>query len=369
MIAEQMPLNVTLMITEKCNLKCKYCYEVFSGNMKAQSMPFARVKQAIDFYMTDEMFLRHGSINWDLIGGEVFAEFDLLKQIIDYLVLKYQQMGLCPRKYLALSLCSNGTLFTEEVKAWAVEQRGRMKFFSIALSMDGIKAIHDEYRSHSFDRVMAAFPWWREHFPEGTIKGTICPDTLPYLFENVKFYVEDLQLPQFYINPTFEGPWNEDAGILYGDELIKCAAYFLEKPEYRVMNNSNLFAPAHIEFKEKKNWCGSGVHMRAISPDGTIYPCIRAATSKLHAIGHLDTGIQMERIVPFYFYTTHNDDKECDACEFAPWCPSCVMQWVEDTGDMYHRSKAICMMTKARVIVSRYFVAHTTEDLTRREGE
>ena len=27
----QLPLSVTLMLTEKCNLRCKYCYEFFPG--------------------------------------------------------------------------------------------------------------------------------------------------------------------------------------------------------------------------------------------------------------------------------------------------------------------------------------------------
>lgn len=358
---EPMPLTVTLMITEKCNLKCKYCYEVFSGNMKAKTMPFDTAKKVIDHYLTKDQIDQNGIPNWDLVGGEIFFEFDLLKDILDYLIAKYIELRLCPKRHLRFSLCTNGTLFTDEARKWCEDVKNRIGYFEIGVSLDGPKHVHDLNRCNSFDRVMKTFDWWRETFPDSAIKGTINPDTVKYLEESVRFYVEDLKLPMFYINPTFEGPWNEDLATEYSEQLINIATYFLAHPEYEVLKNSNILFDTRYEVKNPRNWCGSGVYMRAIDPEGSIYPCLRAATSKLCKLGHIDTGVDKERIKPFYFYTKYNDISECNDCRFTGACSSCVMEWKEDTGDIYIRSIRSCLMTKARLMVSEYYCKHTTE--------
>lgn len=360
---EPLPLNITLMITEKCNLRCKYCYEVFSGNMKAKSMPFEIAKKAIDMYMTKGNIAKNGFPNWDLVGGEIFFEFDLLRQIVEYLISKYIELGYCPKKHLNFHLCSNGTLFTNEVKDWCLHLKNRIKYFGLGVSLDGPKIVHDMNRSNSFDRVMSSFDWWRTNFPDCSIKGTLNPDTIQYLEESVKFFVEDLKLPQFYINPTFEGPWTEELAIIYSEQLINIATYFLEHPEYNLLKNSNVLLDTRIHKNEPSNWCGSGIYMRAITPDGSIYPCLRAATSRLYKLGSLETGVDKERIKPFYFYTKYNDIDDCNSCKWVTNCPSCVMEWAEDTGDIYLRSTKFCLMTKARLLVSKYYCDQTKEEV------
>lgn len=352
---EGLPLTVTLMITEKCNLKCKYCYEVFAGNMHARSMSLETAKKAIDYYTSPEIASGYPEIHWDIIGGEVFAELDLLKAVVAYLI---EKVG---ADKLHLSLCSNGTLFTPEARRWCCQMRHTLAYFGVGVSLDGPKHVHDLNRSNSFDRLMESWDWWRAVFPECVIKGTVNPETLKYLNESVRFFVEDLKLPSFYINPTFEGPWTPQDALLYSEQLIDIAEYFLARPEYEVLKNSNIFHDTRYEISERRNWCGSGVYMRAITPDGGIYPCHRGATSQICKIGDLDSGVDPERVKPFFFYTKYNDEHACDDCEFASWCPSCAMEWVEGTGDLYMRSLRSCDMTRARLMVSKYYCERTAE--------
>ena len=349
----KLPLSVTLMLTERCNLACKYCYERFSANLKPKTMSRAIIYQTVQRYMNRETLATHPEIHWDIIGGEVFVVFDTLKYAVDTILEHYKKLAICPKK-ISLSLCTNGTNFRPEVRDWLVWLKEHVGSLDVGLSLDGIKECHDLCRNNSFDNVMESFNWWKETFPQSGIKGTISPATLKYLSQNVRFYVEELGLPHFYINPTFEGPWTDADAELYAEELIKCAEFFLERQSYKVLENSNLFMPMHINMlgPRKQNWCGCGTHMRAISPEGVVYPCLRAVTSDISPLGTLAAGVDREKLIPFYLYTQHNDERECHTCEVAPYCPSCVMQWVEDTGDVFFRSKKLCMMTKVRYHVS-----------------
>lgn len=47
---QQLPLTVTLMLTERCNLACEYCYERFSGNVKPRTMPREVIWQTVQTY-------------------------------------------------------------------------------------------------------------------------------------------------------------------------------------------------------------------------------------------------------------------------------------------------------------------------------
>jgi uncharacterized protein len=71
---------LTLNVTRKCNMKCSYCFED-SAYRKLGNMPFTVAKKAIDTFFTDN------STNWVIIftGGEPLLNFDLLKEVIEYI--------------------------------------------------------------------------------------------------------------------------------------------------------------------------------------------------------------------------------------------------------------------------------------------
>lgn len=62
-----MKKQITLVITEQCNLDCAYCYE----NRKSfKKMDFGTAKKIIDKELTDEE--NYEEITIDLFGGEPF---------------------------------------------------------------------------------------------------------------------------------------------------------------------------------------------------------------------------------------------------------------------------------------------------------
>ena len=76
-----MKKQITLVITEQCNLDCAYCYE---NHKSFKKMDFGTAKKIIDKELTDEE--NYEEITIDLFGGEPFLNIDLIQQISDYML-------------------------------------------------------------------------------------------------------------------------------------------------------------------------------------------------------------------------------------------------------------------------------------------
>lgn len=137
-------LQLTLIVTEDCNLECKYC--IYSGIYKYErvrnkkSMPFLVARKSIDYFMT-EHFSRIRRINpivrpsIGFYGGEPLLEFDLITKIRKYCSDKY------PNLDIIWNLTTNGTLLSGEVTRFLVEND-----FLVSISLDGPEEEHDRNR-------------------------------------------------------------------------------------------------------------------------------------------------------------------------------------------------------------------------------
>ena len=74
--------NITFIVTEDCQLECKYCYLV--GKNKSGKMEFEVARKAIDYLLGEREFITESSVVLDFIGGEPFIEIDLIDKICDY---------------------------------------------------------------------------------------------------------------------------------------------------------------------------------------------------------------------------------------------------------------------------------------------
>lgn len=101
-------LNITVSLTEFCNLKCQYCYE---NNLIHKSVIFQKTIDKIIQYICEVLSKNKSisAVNIDLIGGEPLLE---IKQI-QYLIHKLKTVNGVPFYF---TLETNGTLFSEEVQ-------------------------------------------------------------------------------------------------------------------------------------------------------------------------------------------------------------------------------------------------------------
>lgn len=104
--------NITLSITEQCNLACKYCYMV--GKNSENKMSFDIAKRTIDYVLSNESLMDNENVIWEFIGGEPFLEIDLIDKICDYIKSETELLNHPWGKNYMFSFTTNGLLYSTE---------------------------------------------------------------------------------------------------------------------------------------------------------------------------------------------------------------------------------------------------------------
>lgn len=352
--------TVSFMVTEKCNLRCTYCYE---ENKKHITMDFQVAKDAVDYILS--LPVKHEKGIFEFIGGEPLVEFDLVYDIITYIDNKLKELDHPWKDDRLYAITTNGTLFTDRIKE--VLERNR-KMLSVGLSLDGTKEAHDLNRKNidgggSYDEIMKNFNWWRKTFPWNTIKATVNHDTLPFLFESVKHLIE-LGLDRIEINNVFENVWDEDDPELFKEELIKIADYLIDTGLYEeiyVAYFTHIFREQTNDL-EHRSWCGSGTSMISIGLNGELYPCHRFQTLSKRdnlAIGNIYDGIDENKLKPFKYVNLQTIQgeykKKCNECEYRNMCSWCTAYNYDVSGSIFRREGMFCDMVAAQYEANKYF--------------
>lgn len=127
--------NVTLEVTEKCNLRCKYCiYNTSHQEYRefgTRNMSWETAKKAVDFLKNHSSHTQDPHIGF--YGGEPLINFELIKKVVKY--AKENIEG------ITFALTTNAVLMTEEAAQFFLEND-----FSVIISLDGPQDVHDENR-------------------------------------------------------------------------------------------------------------------------------------------------------------------------------------------------------------------------------
>lgn len=141
--------NLRLILTEKCNLNCEYCYEKVSNEyIKRRTMHWETAKVAIDLFFSVLRENKREIANIRFFGGEPLIEFNLMMKCIKYINENFSDIK--QKNYI---LNTNGTLISKERAVKLKEQE-----VLVIISIDGTKDYHDLQRKYlsnkgSFDDV------------------------------------------------------------------------------------------------------------------------------------------------------------------------------------------------------------------------
>ena len=371
-----LPHSVTLQVTEFCNLRCTYCYQIDKHNT---FMPVEVGKQAIDMllastpennsYINPE---KSPGIIIDFIGGEPLLAIDTITELIEYFKQRTIELEHPWANRHRFSICSNGLLYFDPRVQELLTKYGHEISFSV--SIDGIKELHDMCRlqpdgSGSYDIAIAAAQHYMKHYKQQIgSKMTLAPANIEYTSKAIKNLI-DLGYDDINLNCVFEEGWtNQDATKLYyqlkdaADYLVQNKKYLEAKVSIFDMNIGKPMISTDIQ-----NWCGGTGAMLAVDYKGDIYPCLRYMESSVGPnipkmiIGNVWDGIgiqpeESQRIKCLECITRRSQSTdECFNCPIAQGCAWCSAYNYQKFGSADHRATFICPMHKARVLANVYY--------------
>lgn len=357
--------EVTFIVTEDCNLRCSYCYQVHKNNK--HRMTFEIAKKAIDYLLDNPQMFDAEGVLWDFIGGEPLLEIDLIDQIMDYIKIKTYKLEHKWAKNYRINIGTNGTLYDRpNVQRFIKKNKGKL---NMGITIDGTKRKHDMHRVYqngngSYDDVFRNIPQWLQDFPSSTTKVTFGSEDLVYLKESI-IHLWKNGLSIIPANVVFEDAWKEGDDVVFEEQLRELADYIIDNELWDKVNCTlfdDRIGRPNDRTSINSNYCGTG-RMLAIDAQGNFYPCLRFSDFTLCEkkgipIGNIETGIDYDKVRPFLSLSTEViSSEECLNCEIASgcgWCQGCNYDCAtEDT--IYTRATYICKMHKARVRANNYY--------------
>ena len=369
--------DITFQVTEDCNLKCSYCYQI---NKTHNRMNFETAKKFIDYIFEcrtkKNTFFSEENVSGlviNFIGGEPFLEIELIEKIVEYFELKFLECQESPWFLEHIySFTSNGTLyFTDKVQQFIRKYR---HLINISITVDGNKILHDKCRifpngKGSYDLAIQAALEEQKHGSLGT-KITLAPENVNYIFEGVVNMIS-LGFREISMNCCYEDVWKDDKILIEMlNQLIKLSNWIKDNDLYDKIYIS-LLDPDNFnylnQFNLTKNHCGVGQGcMTALDYTGNIYPCLRFMPSSLgndvppivignnkHGIGYtLEEKNNLEILNNCIKDTILSE--ECKTCSIANNCSYCLGWSYQLNKGFTERKNTICKPYKITALASKY---------------
>jgi len=263
----------SFIVTEKCNLACKYCFECFERKLGPDMSEEAAAK-CIDFLFGQAAQKKDNRVvNVTLFGGEPLLRPELCDFIVNYGVKKRAETGI----QFTAGVITNGTNMNDRIELLIRRWRNKINF-SIQVSVDGCREAQDLYRvkkdgSSSFDEVARNIPVFNDIDPNFCLHGCLNKRSLPLLFQSYRYFVEEFNHKTgIWFMPVHSEEWDEkDVGI-YDEQLRQIFEY-----ETTVLNTVSSFIPIDKLLggcrSHPNRTCGAGTNYVSFTGNGDIYPC------------------------------------------------------------------------------------------------
>ncbi|MEZ0397195.1 MAG: radical SAM protein [Anaerolineales bacterium] len=320
-------LTAWLHLTDRCNLRCDYCYLPH----KRDDMSLATGQAAIEATFRSALANGFEQVKFKYAGGEPLLRFPLIVE------LHQHAQSLAERHGLALEgvVLSNGTLLTPEMAQTlsAIDLR-------LMISLDGLGAYHDAHRRYaggrgSFADVADAVDLALAHGLAPSISVTVSSRTAEGLPE-VMAWILERDLP-FSLNFYRENPLSASHADLRLDEE-KIIAGMLAA--FKVIENNLPRRPFLGGIIDRANLSISHVHTCGVGQNYLVFdPYGRVAKCQMHLGRPLTDAaaadpLALLRADRLGVQNVSVEEKEgCRECRWRYWCAGgCPLEAFRATG-------------------------------------
>lgn len=346
------PKKMDIAITNRCNLRCRYCYHFESAGDVEGDLPPA---EWIRFF---EELNRCAVTEVTLAGGEPFIRADL-REIIEGIV----------RNRMRFAILSNGTLITDEIAAF-IASTGRCNY--VQVSIDGsVPETHDSMRGKgSFAKAVEGLMTLRQHGIRTAVRVTIHRKNVNDLTGIAKLLLEDLRLSSFGTNSAGAmGLCRKNAEMVqltteertiamesllrlskkYSGRIQAMAGPLAEARGWLEMEKARHEGRESMPNRGFLTGCGCYKQHLAVRADGVITPCTMLSQIVLGRINRDDLGeiwrdhdelstLRERHLIPLGRFSF------CEGCPYVNYCTgNCPGLSYTLVGEVNHPSPDACL--------------------------
>lgn len=255
MRAEARPLNLDLLVTRACPMRCAYC----RMRRRAGPMPERVWRRALDLLLREE-----SPLELQLMGGEPLAEYGAVREIAAAAAREAARRG----KSLRLVLTTNGLLLSPERSRELAGLGVR-----VMLSLDGDRDVQEANRSGS-----RSWGLLRRNLAGLLRSGADCfvnlvatPETAGRLRESAAFLLGE-GVRRFQVAYALGLSWGEDSLRILEEQLrAACRLARAARPAAEVFNRRNgaepvLLSPQHLVDTDGQLYVGTSVVLERLWP-------------------------------------------------------------------------------------------------------
>lgn len=312
--------KVTIIVTEKCNLRCTYCYV---DKNSPTSLDINVVKEMPIFLNKLKKKYNISNLTFDLFGGEPLLEWNISKTLINILNEFIKKENINGH----ISIFSNGTTFTKEKLLFLKNNN-----VNIPISLDGGKLTHNKCRIYpngkgSYNDVLSGIKLYckiyNKKIKECDFKFMISPNNMNFVINSINNLMKD---GIYKINSSIirDDVWDKN-NLLdlksfynnYVDFLTK--SFFSENP----FLDTGLLVPYYNIDSGRKTFCSAGGSSITIAPNGDIYPCQRFYNGRFTKtkMGDIFNDIDdYNNISNIYKSFNHDISSKCRNCDLYGVC-------------------------------------------------
>ena len=336
------PSNLELLISEDCNLRCDYCFELLK-NPKMMS-PEVGV-QSVDFLLRECGDTKDLAILF--FGGEPLLGFHTIRAIVEYADKTVADTN----RNIFYTMTTNGTLITEEIGEFCRDHK-----IGMLLSIDGLPDVHDAHRKTrtgkgSYALIEKNLPIIFKYFGRPQVRVTPYPDTADKLVESINHLLE-LGFDNFIVGAAHGIDWPEREYAIFNlamEQIIELAFDSKDRvPRFRLETISS--PPRRV------GWgCRAGGGYITVGADGRLGACSLImglpGIGDKYILGDIKEGFASNPPLRQEFLLIQSQRLQkclqCDVKEFC--CGGCPGNNYKATGSILHPAPEVCREVRSRL--------------------
>ena len=264
--------NLVLHLTQRCNLRCKYCFMALGTGEMTEEVAKAAVDYAI----------KHSGkyVRVNFFGGEPLLRFDLIQYVTNYIKTATD-------KPTRLDIVTNGTLLSQEFFDFAVENKIR-----ISLSYDGLA--NDDNRVNEDGKGLLDISKYREEIKKYRIvsASVLNTDNIGMWHDNIVHLKElGFRFMDFFID--YKSNWKKHHVDILREEYRKIGESYVkwmnEGDKVSITKLDDMIGAYMSKFNLDKVRMVRD-YAYSIDVNGDIYPYASAVGNKNLLLGNVVTG-------------------------------------------------------------------------------